>query len=206
MKFTSVANTMVLMSGSPLVAAVLARFVLGERLSGRTLIAIALALAGITVMVAGSLGGGGMVGNLFALLVAVCFGANIVVLRSKPGVDMVPTTMIAGILSALMALPFASPLSVSGHDLALVALMGCMQLALGLLLFVTGSRHLSSAETGLLTLLESVLAPIWVWIGIGETPTVPTLVGGSVVLAALVLQATAGAPPSPVLKNQPAEA
>lgn len=183
---TTVANTLVLMSASPLVAAVLGRFVLGEPLTWQTLAAIVLALAGILTMVTDGLAGGGLVGNLCALVVAVCFGSNIVVMRAQPQVDMVPATLVGGIFALLIALPLAAPFSVTRLDFALLALMGSVQLGLGLFLFVIGARHLPSAEVGLLTLLEMVLAPIWVWVGVGETPAFLTFVGGFLILLALV--------------------
>lgn len=185
--YTQVANTMVLMSASPLVAALLARLLLQERLDGTTALAIGVAMLGIAVMFGHGVVAGSLVGDGFALLVALSFGANIVVLRRWRGIDMVPATMLGGLFSAVATLPWAGAAPVSSGDLALLATLGCFQLALGLALFVGGSRRLRAAELGLLTLLETVLAPLWVWIGLGETPGLPALLGGALVLTAVII-------------------
>lgn len=186
LSFTQVANTMILMSASPLVAALLAWLFLKEPLSQATALAIAMAMVGIAVMFSHGIAAGNLLGDSFALLVAFTFGANIVVLRRWRGIDMVPATMLGGLISAAMTAPWAIGVSVGRADLVILATLGCVQLGLGLFLFVRGSRKLQAAELGLLTLLETVLAPIWVWIGIGETPSAAALLGGSIVLAAVI--------------------
>jgi drug/metabolite transporter (DMT)-like permease len=191
---TAVANTMVIMSASPLIAALLAWMVLGERLTLRTTVAIAVAFAGIAVMFGDELGRGHAVGNGLALLVAVCFGANVVVLRRYRAVDMVPVMLLAGLLSAALAFPFAAAFTVPWRDVGILAVMGWFQLALGLFLFIRGTPYLSAAELGLLGLLETVCAPLWVWIGIGEEPSQTALVGGALVLIAVAAQALSGRP------------
>lgn len=186
LSFTQVANTMILMSASPLVAAALAHLLLKERLARSTAYAIGVAMVGIAVMFSHGIAAGNVLGDAFGLLVALTFGANIVVLRRWRGVDMVPATMLGGLISATMTAPWAVGVPVGGADLVILATLGCFQLGLGLFLFVRGSRKLRAAELGLLTLLETILAPLWVWIGLGETPSVAALVGGSIVLAAVI--------------------
>ncbi|MCU0838436.1 MAG: DMT family transporter [Rhodospirillales bacterium] len=190
---TAVANTMLIMSASPLVAALLARILLGERLRGRTLLAIAIAFTGIAVMFGDEVGRGQALGNAMALMVAVCFGSNIVLLRRYRNIDMIPVMLLAGLVSAALTLPFAEPFAVSTRDVFILAGMGLFQLALGLFLFIRGTRYLTAAELGLLGLLETVCAPLWVWIGIGERPSPTALVGGALVLTGVVGQALSGA-------------
>lgn len=182
---TQVANTLVLMSVSPLIAAALAWLLLKEPLSRPTALSIAAAMIGIAVMFWHGMGAGSLMGDGLALLVALSFGANIVVLRRWRDIDMIPATVVGGLLSALATLPWAIMTPVNASDLLILAGLGFFQLGLGLALFVRGSRYLSAAELGLLTLLETVLAPLWVWIGIGETPGLPALLGGSLVMAAV---------------------
>lgn len=182
---TTVANTVVIMSASPLVSAFLARIFLGERVSPSTVLATIAALAGISVMFLDSLGGGALLGNLLALMVALCFGTNIVVVRASRHVDMVPAMAIGGVISMAVTFPFASLAATTAPDLAVLAFMGFFQLGFGLVLFTRGTRYLSAAEIGLLTLSETVLAPLWVWVGVGEVPAATTILGGSMVLAAL---------------------
>lgn len=183
---TSVANAVVLQSAAPLVSAMLGRMFLREALAPATVVAVLVAVAGVALMFAGALGGGDLVGNALALGVAILFGANIVVVRAARGLDLVPATVLAGLFALAVTLPLASVAAPSAYDLALLALMGGLQLGLGLFLFMRGAPYLTAAQVGVLTLLEVILAPIWVWLAFAEMPAPLSLVGGSVVLAALV--------------------
>jgi len=187
------ANTFVLMSTGPLFVAALGWMLLRERVPTRTWVAIAVALAGITLMFADGLDTGRSLGNLLALGVPLGFALNVIVLRRMhASVDMVPAVMIAGLISIPIALPFALPLEASARDLALLAPMGCFQLGLGCLLMTRATRYLSAGEIGLLALIETILAPIWVWIGVGERPTALALVGGLIVIGALAVNEWVG--------------
>jgi drug/metabolite transporter (DMT)-like permease len=183
---TSVANAVVLQSAAPLVSAVLGRIFLREALTPPTLVAIVVAVAGVTLMFAGALGGGDLLGNALALGVALSFGANIVVVRAARGLDLVPATVLAGLFAMAATLPLASVAGPSTYDLGLLAAMGTLQLGLGLFLFMRGAPHLTAAQVGLLTLLEVILAPIWVLLAFAEMPPPLSLVGGAIVLSALV--------------------
>ena len=143
--------------------------------------------AGIALMFADSLGRGQVVGNLLALGVSIAFASNVIVLRrAARRVDMAPAVLLAGLFSIAIALPFAWPLEASLADLGWLALMGSFQLALGCVLWVLAARDLSAAEIGLLSLLEVILGPLWVWLGVGERPSDLALIGGAVVIGALV--------------------
>ena len=184
---TTVANTNVLMSVSPFLAALAGRFLLREAVPPRTWVAMSIAFAGIVVMFAGSLGGGRTLGNLLALGVSVCFAAQLTVLRKfHASVDMLPQVLVAGAISVVVALVPAHPLAASGSDLAILALMGCVQLGTGCLLATAASKHLSATELGLIALLEPILGPVWVWVLLGEIPGAATLTGGTIVLAAVL--------------------
>jgi drug/metabolite transporter (DMT)-like permease len=168
----------------------------------RTWAAIAVALAGITLMFVEGVDAGRSLGNLLALGVPTAFALNVIVLRRMHAtVDMVPAVMIAGLISIAVAAPFAWPLDAVPRDLAVLAPMGFIQLGLGCLLMTKATRYLSASEVGLLSLVETILAPIWVWLGVGERPSELALVGGLVVLGALAANewigfraATAAAP------------
>ncbi len=183
---TTVANTQVIMSLAPFTAALTCWVALRERVPARTLVAMLGALAGIVLMFADSLGTGRMAGNLLAMVVPIAYGVSVMILR-KAGkhVDMMPMVLLGSLFSLLAALPLAQPLEVSLHDIALLAFMGFVQLALGCILFVKAARVLSAAEIGLIGLLEALLAPLWVWIGVGERPSNVALAGGGIVLASL---------------------
>ena len=127
------------------------------------------------------------VGNLLALGVSFCFAAQLTLLRKfHATVDMLPQVMIAGMISLVIAFALAPPFAASGRDLAILALMGCVQLGIGCLLATAASKHLSATELRLLALLEPILGPIWVWVLMGENPGPATLTGGAIVLAAVL--------------------
>ncbi|HKU88110.1 MAG TPA: DMT family transporter [Casimicrobiaceae bacterium] len=183
---TTVANTNILMSVSPFLAALAARVVLKEPVPLRTVIAMLAAFAGIVVMFAQTADAGRLTGNLLALGVSCCFAAQLTVLRKfHATVDMLPQVMIAGILSLVVAAMLAPPFAATGRDLAILAIMGCVQLGTGCLLATAASKHLSATELGLLALLEPILGPIWVWVLMDEHPGAATLAGGAVVLSAV---------------------
>ncbi len=184
---TTVANTFVLMSVSPFLAAIAGRIVLHEQVPARTWAAMAVAFAGIVVMFADSLDAGRLSGNLLALGVSCCFAGQVTVLRKYHAhVDMLPQVMVAGIVSLVVAGVLAPPFAASARDLGFLALMGCVQLGTGCLLATAASRHLSATELGLLALLEPILGPLWVWALMSEAPGHAALAGGAIVLTAVV--------------------
>ncbi len=189
----TVANTYVLMSIGPFFVAVFGRILLGERVPLRTWNAIVVALAGIILMFFEGLDAGRSLGNLFALAVPTAFALNLVILRhAHASVDMVPTVMLSGIFSMAIALPLAWPLSPTLHDLTVLWIMGWVQLGLGGVLMTMATRCIPASEIGLLRLLETMLAPMWVWLGIGERPTNVALIGGFIIVGALLANGLLG--------------
>ncbi len=197
MNNTTIANAVFVLGASPFAAALLARLVVGEGVPRATWIAMAAALAGVTVMVAGGIGAAALFGNVMALAAMLGFAGFTVALRRGRDVDMLPAVCLAGAFAALAAAATAGSLAVTLHDLTITVAMGVVQIGAGLILFTIGSRHVPAAQLTLLSLTELVLAPLLVWIGVGEVPSVPTLSGGAVVLAAVVGQALVGARPKP---------
>lgn len=188
---TTVANTMVLLATAPLIAAVLGRIFLGERLRRRTVLAMILAFGGVMTMVSNSLGSIRIDGDLIALATGMCIAVNIVALRSAPlrdgqPVDMMPSNAMGGVLIAAVTLFLGDPLAVAPADIPYLLLIGLFAMALGTWLFTRGVRHLQAAEAGLLCLTEAVFAPILVWAFIGEIPETRAMLGAAIILAALV--------------------
>ena len=185
LSLTSTANTLVVMSVSPLLTVICARLVLTDPAPLRTWAASLAAMAGIAYMFSSSVEKDSA-GMLIALAIPVAAALNVVALRKhSANVDLVPAVMLGGAFSCLIALPLALPLSASPRDLALLAFLGVFQLGLPCMLLVMASRALLAPEMALLGLLEVVLGPLWAWLGAGETPAPSTLIGGVVVLAAL---------------------
>lgn len=191
LNLASTANVLVTMSIAPLLTAFAAYFFLHEPVPARTWLAVIAATVGLAWMLGAdvsALDARQTAGMLIALLVPSASAANVVMLRrSHARVDMVPAVMIGGVLSAVVALPFALPFSATGRDIALLALLGIMQLGLPCMLYVIASRTLFAPELALLALLEVLFGPVWAWLGAGEAVSRATLTGGAVVLAALAV-------------------
>jgi len=185
---TSVANTLIILSTTPLFAALISRVLLDERIERRTLIAIALVALGIGVIAAGSAGRPGYwQGDLAALSGSFFLGLGFCLVRRFPGASTFAAISCSGVLTALLILPLAAPLSVTRADVGFLMIMGIYMLPLGTALMFIGPRYIPAAEVGLLLLLESVLGPVWVWLALGEKPGTHTLIGGAIVLSTLAL-------------------
>jgi drug/metabolite transporter (DMT)-like permease len=201
LSLTSTANTLVVMSVSPVLTALLAWLVLNEPVPARTWVAAAAAAVGIAWMTASNLDAHGardVAGMLVALIVPFAAATNVVTLRwvalrgGEARVDLVPAVMTGALIALLVALPLAMPWQATGRDLSLLAYLGFFQLGLPCMLLVVASRTLPAPEIALLGLLEVVLGPLWAWLGAGEVPGIATLAGGAVVLAALAFNELAG--------------
>ena len=183
---TTVANTVFTMSAIPFFTAVMAWIVLGERINTATAIAIFIASAGIVLMVGDGLARGSAFGNMMAILAALGFACFVVVLRKGRSVNMLPSIIVAALLSSLVgAFMTNGNLVISNHDLLLCLIWGALITGASYFLMVASSRHLRGAELTLLVLLEFILAPLWVYLFVNEVPGEMTLIGGAVVLASV---------------------
>ena len=199
---TTIANAVLLFAASPFLAAILGRFLLGETVRRATWGAFAVALVGMAVMVGGGLSGGALTGNLAALLSATGFAVFTVTLRWGRLEDMMPAVILGGVLSMLAALAVSlatgAALLVPVQDIAVSMGMGAGLLALGMALYTLGSRVVPAAELTLLSMAEVLLAPVWVWLALGETASGSTLAGGALVLGAIAFNALSGMRRKPV--------
>jgi len=182
---TAVSNVVAIIAAGPIFAAVLARIALHERTSGRTWRAIACVLGGITVIVGGSMSGGGVGGDLLALVAIIGFSVNLVIWRRYPDL---PRTLVVAMAATMTALLTAWP-----ADLALVdrraffatLLMGGLFGPVARLCMSTATRHAPAAEVSMFTPVETVTASLWVWLWFDEVPPTPTFIGGALVVAAV---------------------
>lgn len=188
---TSVANTLVIQSLSPFIAGLGGWLFLGERVRPRTSVAMGVALLGTVVMLWGSAAAGSRIGDLLALGTATAFAGATVVVRWHRTVPMPAAAALAAALAGVLASGWADPSSATAGDLALLALFGIGQLGTGLLLFTAGARLIPVAEASLIGVLECVLGPLWVWLAVGERPGAFSLVGGAVILSALITHTAA---------------
>ncbi len=193
---TSVARVLFILALAPVLAALLARVTLGEPITRRTVAAMALALVGVALML-GSPGEGSLAGDGLSFVVALAFALMIVITRWRRDVSMAPATCLSQAILVVAFLPFASPGDIGGADLGWLAALGIGQIGLGFALLTVGARLIPAAQVGLITLLEVVLGPLWVWLALDERPSTYTLVGGAIVIVAIVIQTRAQPSPEP---------
>lgn len=188
---TTVAQVLVTMALGPLLTALVARLTIGHRVAPRTWVAMAVAGAGIAAMYADQLGhGGGVLGTVVALGVPASAAANWTVMQHVHArgavIDLLPAVWIGAVLSSLITWPLAWPLQANAHDMLLLAGLGLGQLAVPCVLAVVSTRHLSAPEVALLGLLEVIFGILLAWVGAGEAPAAQVLLGGALVIGALL--------------------
>jgi drug/metabolite transporter (DMT)-like permease len=186
LRLTAVADVMIVYATVPFIVAALAWLVMRERASRPTLVASAGAAVGVVVMLGGAPLVGNPWGDVLAFVMTLTYGAVLVVLRRHRHVAMIPAACVSAALVAAVSWPLAAPTAVGSRDFVYLVLFGVAQMGLGLLLLTLGSRLIPAAETALIGTLDTPLSPFWVWLAFGEVPTVPSLVGGTLVLAAVV--------------------
>ncbi|MFH1794002.1 MAG: DMT family transporter [Pseudomonadota bacterium] len=186
--YTTVANIVLMQAGVPLLAALMGWIIFREKVSLPTWLAIAVVIAGVSIMVSESFTGDvSPIGDGLALLIAVAFSSATVITRRFAHVRMTPATCLGTLIAAAFAASQASAYAVGAVDMAWLFAFGALNLGLGLALFATGARLIPAAFAALLGTLETVLGPVWVWLIHGETPTARTVIGGTVIFAALLV-------------------
>lgn len=184
---TTVADAMVIYATVPFVTAALAYFVIGERPSRSTLIGSTVALLGVGVMLWGSEMGGSLFGQFLAVLMTLSMAGFTTIMRRHRDVPMLPAMALSAWICSFACFWFAAPLSITGNDLMLCIAFGILQNATGLALYTFGSKRVPAAEATLLAALEVPFTPLWVFLFLGEAPSLQTLLGGAIVLTALFL-------------------
>jgi drug/metabolite transporter (DMT)-like permease len=186
LNYTTVANVLFMQALAPVLAAVLGTFI-GEPVERRTWVALTVALVGVGLMVGGP-DRPSALGLSISFFMSVTFAGVIVVTRHRRDVSMAPATCLSQALVFVFAAPFADPSEIGAQDLLLLAALGIGQIGLGLIFLTLGARLIPAAEVALITLLEIVLGPLWVWVFLSEQPAAATLFGGAVVLTAVLIQ------------------
>ena len=185
---TTVANTNFIISLQILFLAVFGYFFLKEKISAITLASIILAMTGVLLMVGNSLSPGELSGNLAAFTMPITFAVLIIIVRKFPSVDMVPAQFVAGVCSCLIGFLLSTKIMISPHDILLGFIAGCFQVGLGFIFITTGARTTPSAMVGIIMLSESVLGPMWAFVFVSERPSMYGLIGGSIILFAVLIQ------------------
>ena len=185
---TTVANTNFIISLQILFLAIFGYFFLKEKISLITLSSIVIAMTGVLLMVGNSLSPGELSGNLAAFTMPITFAVLIMIVRKFPSVDMVPAQFVAGVSSCLIGFLLSTKIMISPHDIFLGFLAGFFQVGFGFIFITIGARTTPSAMVGIIMLSESVLGPIWAFLFVSERPSMFGLIGGSIILFAVLLQ------------------
>lgn len=184
--FTTVANTLIIISSSSMFAALYSRLFLKENIYRRTIIAMMIVIGAIGYIVSDGLGGGSLKGDAIALLSSMSIAGAFTLTRHARGCDMIPATAVSGLLVAVFAYYYADFVPLESVKLIQLILLGlCLTIAFGLL--TVGPRYISAPEVSLLMPIETVLGPVLIWFVIGEQPSVTTLLGGAVVISTLTI-------------------
>ena len=185
--YNTVANALFIFSCAPFVAGFLGWILLGERVATRTWFAIGGAMAGLTVMVGSELAVSRYLGTLIALWIPIAYAASIIVIRSSKRENMLAALCLAGLVSGGLSAIFVTDYALTLQDLIISLYLGVFQAGVGFTLVVLGTRYIPAAQVGLLAMVEPVLAPIWVWMGVGEVPGLATIVGGAIIFSAITI-------------------
>ncbi len=188
MSNTTVANVVFIISTQTMFLAIFGYFYLKEKVSLIGLISIFLAMSGIIIMVGDSISGGSLFGNVVALAIPINFAILVMIIRKNTKVDMVPAIFYSGIFSLIYGFFLADSFEFTKHDLWMGFLLGVPQLAVSFICITIGSRTVESATVGLLMLMETLCAPLWVWLFLNEIPPISVFIGGAVIISAIILK------------------
>ena len=185
---TTVANTNFIIQTQAIFLAVFGYIFLKEKISKITFLSIVLAFIGIILMVGSSLSPGHIQGNIVAFIMPISFAVLILIVRKYPEIDMIPLQLIAGIAATIIGYLLSPKILISNQDVFLAFIAGFFQVGLGFILITIGARTTTSALVGIIMLTEAVLGPIWAWIFLKENPSFVALIGGTIVIIAVILR------------------
>ena len=187
MMITSVANVVFIISTQTMFLAIFGYLFLKEKVSLICFISIILAMSGILIMVGDSISSGSLLGNLVALAIPINFSILVMIIRKNKNLDMVPAIFYSGIFSIIYGIILSESFSFSNNDIFMGFLLGVPQLAFGFICITIGSRTTPSTTVGLLMLTETLFAPVWVWLFLNEIPPASVLIGGFIIIIAIIL-------------------
>ena len=185
---TTVANTNFIIQTQAIFLAIFGYLFLRERISKLTLVSIILAITGIILMVGNSLSPGQLSGNLVAFIMPISFAILIIIVRKYPKVDMIPLQLFAGIVAMLIGYFVSTKINISTNDILLAFIAGFFQVGLGFIFITIGAKKTLSATVGILMMTEAVFGPFWAWMFLKETPQLIALIGGSIIIIAVLIQ------------------
>ena len=187
MTITTVANVVFIISTQTMFLAITGYIFLKEKITLISFISIVLAMSGILIMIGDSILSGSLLGNIIALVIPINFSILVIIIRKNKNLDMVPAIFYSGIFSLVYGLILSESYAFSNHDIKMGFFLGVPQLAFGFICITIGSRTTASTTVGLLMLTETLFAPIWVWLFLNEIPPISVLIGGAIIIFAIIL-------------------
>ena len=187
MTITTVANVVFIISTQTMFLAITGYIFLKEKISLISFISIVLAMSGIIIMIGDSILSGSLLGNIIALAIPINFSILVIIIRKNKNLDMVPAIFYSGIFSLIYGLILSESYTFSYHDIKMGFFLGVPQLAFGFICITIGSRSTASTTVGLLMLTETLFAPVWVWLFLNEIPPISVLIGGAIIIGAIIL-------------------
>ena len=188
MSNTTVANVVFIISTQTMFLAIFGYFYLNEKISFLGAFSIFLAMSGILIMVGDSISKGSLFGNIVALAIPINFSILVMIVRKNSNLDMIPAIFYSGFFSCLYGLFLCESFNFTNHDIFMGFLLGVPQLALGFICITIGSRTTASVTVGLLMLVEAIFGPLWVWLFINEIPPLSVIIGGLIIIMAIILK------------------
>ncbi len=189
-EITNVANTLVMLSLAPMIAAIISFIFLKENPEKKTWIAVTITTFAVIYIFFDSFERGVIKGNLFGLICAFGMATGAVIIRSAKKVNLVPSAMMGKLFVALIALIFVDNFSLEGKDLIIIPAMGIFCVAIPFVLITLAPRYITAAEVNLFFLLETILGPLWVWLVIREQPSIETIIGGTIIIVTIAIHST----------------
>ncbi|WP_081090208.1 DMT family transporter [Vibrio coralliirubri] len=186
-KMTSIANTFVILSAAPAVAAIFSWLILKEATSRSTLIAIVAVMIGIAIVISGSFSSGNWMGDALAVFAVTCLSMMFTLLRKYQDVSRLASVGLGGLLLAVVMFFFATPSSYSVETWLIMGMMGLFTAPVGRVLSMVATRHITAPEVSMTLMLETVLAPVWAFIFFTEIPPTTSIVGGVVILITIFI-------------------
>ncbi|WP_051090334.1 DMT family transporter [Psychromonas ossibalaenae] len=186
---TSIANTFVILSAAPALAAVFSRLFLGEVTKGTTWLAIVSVMAGIGIVVSGSFGSGNLTGDALAVFCVICLSLNQILLRKYQDVSRTASVGLGGMFLALVMFFFAQPSSFSAETWIIMGTMGLFTAPFGRVLSQVATRYMTAPEAGMVLMIKAVFAPVWAFVFFAEVPPAASIIGGAVILLTILIYA-----------------
>lgn len=186
-KTTTVANVVIIFGTSALFSALFSYVFYRQKVGKNIFYSSFFMFVGLFIIFNDQLGLGALQGNLFALICTIAFAISFVLLSKYKEINRVVLIAMSGLVLSIISYFLAETIYIDFHNLLLVSIMGLLITPVSRVLISNGTKYINASEVSLLMIIETIMAPIWVWIFLNEIPTSHTLIGGTVIIITLVI-------------------